>query len=370
MRNTLICTVGTSLKGNLERTNDSNFRKLMAEKNVHGLALALKDIDPLDRLTGAEVNSIAGILKKGLLKERIYLYLLVSDTPDGEYVGHVLQSYYSQRSPRGFKKSKVIRIQGLSDESPRRFQNEGLRNLVKAMAEIVRQHGSQSVLINATGGYKAQISFAGMIGQALEIPVCYLFERFSEVIELPPQPISMDMGFWLSNAPLFFELAGDGIETDPVEIDARFSSLVETVVEGEKLLGLSAVGQLFHETFQYRFLRQREALLPPDSGLSLEEKEKAIKYEDKNKEKHRGLDTYLKKLCQRPYVKWIYTHYFNPGLPQKNGFRPSAGGDLSKVEGVYSDGKATTKFDIVTTARTEDQRNAVLVDLCDLVNWN
>lgn len=368
MRNVLVCTVGTSLKGNIERTSDSNLKKLLTEKNVKGLALALKDIDPLDRLMGAEINSIAGILKKSLLKERIYLYLLVSDTSDGEYIGNVLQRYYGQVSAHGFEKTTAIRIQGLSDESPRRFQNEGLRNLVKAMAEIVRRHGSQSVLINATGGYKAQISFAGMIGQALEIPVCYLFERFSEVIELPPQPISMDMGFWLSNASLFFELAGDGVETNPVEIDARFSSLVETVVEGEKLLGLSAIGQLFHETFQYRFQRQRETLLPPDSGLPPEDK--TIKYEDKNKGKHRGIDTYLKKICQRPYVTRIYTHYYNPGLPQKIGFRPSTVGDLSQVEGIYSDGKATTKFDIVTTARTEDQRHALLVDLRDLTNQN
>lgn len=363
MRNTLICTVGTSLKMNLERSDEETIKNLLAHKNSQGIAIALKDIDPSNRLMGAEINSIAGIIKKGLLQERIYLYLLVSDTPDGEFIGNLLQSYYGQTVSHGFEKISVNRIQGLSDESPRRFQNEGLRNLVKAMAEIVRNHSSQSVLINATGGYKAQISFAGMIGQALEIPVCYLFERFSEVIELPPQPISMDMGFWLSNAPLFFELAGDGIETDPTGMDARFSTLVETVVEGEKLWTLSAVGQLFHETFQHRFQRQREALLPPDSDFSPEEK--VIKYEDKNKGKHRGLDAYLKKICQRPYVIRIYTHYFNPGLPQRNRFRTSTDGDFSKVEGIYSEGKATTKFDTVTTARNEGQRNAVVADLCD-----
>jgi CRISPR/Cas system-associated protein Csm6 len=91
-------------------------------------------------------------------------------------------------------------IQGLSDASPHVFRTEGLRNLVRSIAGVVRRHGAQVTLINATGGYKAQISFAGMIGQTLEIPVCYLFEGFSDVITLPPQPIALDLRFWLNNA--------------------------------------------------------------------------------------------------------------------------------------------------------------------------
>ncbi|MEA2059529.1 MAG: hypothetical protein U9P10_03190 [Thermodesulfobacteriota bacterium] len=71
---------------------------------------------------------------------------------------------------------------------------------MRIIGEIVRAYGSEQILINATGGYKAQISFAGMIGQALDIPVCYMFERFAEVIELPPQPVSLDLGFWIENA--------------------------------------------------------------------------------------------------------------------------------------------------------------------------
>ena len=56
-----------------------------------------------------------------------------------------------------------------------------------------------TIAINATGGYKAQISFAGMIGQALGIPVYYLFEKFSKVIKLPPQPVALDLSLWLEN---------------------------------------------------------------------------------------------------------------------------------------------------------------------------
>ena len=37
------------------------------------------------------------------------------------------------------------------------------------------------------------------------------------------------------------------------------------------------------------------------------------------------------------------------------------------MEGWFSDGKATTKFNVVTTAETEGQRDAVLADLNELL---
>ncbi len=363
MKNVLICTVGTSLIGNLLKANDRKISEFLSKKNTKGLALELSAIEPEDRMGGAEINSITSILNKGLLDKCEHLYLLVSETEDGILIGDVLEAYYGRhQNPHAFVHVQKHIIEGLSDVSPHLFRTDGLRNLVKIIAEIVRRHGSQSILINATGGYKAQISFAGMIGQALEIPVCYLFERFSEVITLPPQPISLDLKFWLENVNLFFDLAQDDGKVNPVEKDERFSSLVDEINEnGEKIIGLSPTGQLFHETFQYRFSLQREALLPVDSGLTHEDK--VIKYEDKNSSKHVGLKGYLEKLRHIPYVIRIFTHYYNPDLPIKKYFRPSKKGDTSQIEGGFSDGKGTTKFDLVTTAKNEMERNSAIADL-------
>ena len=363
MKNVLISTVGTSLQGNLLRADDEKISDVLVKKNIKALALSLSAFEPEDRICGAEINSITSILKKGLLNKCDHLYLLVSETEDGVLVGDILEAYYGRRqNPNGFEHVKKHVIQGLSDASPHLFRTEGLRNLVKIIAEIVKRHGSQATLINATGGYKAQISFAGMIGQALEIPVCYLFERFSDVITLPPQPISLDLRFWLDNVVLFFDLAQDDGKRNPVEKDERFSSLVDEIGEnGEKIIGLSPTGQLFHETFQYRFFQQKKALLPPNSGLV--STDKVIKYEDKNAAKHSGLKSYLEKVRQVPYIIRIFTYYYNPDLPMKKYFRPSRKGNTSQIEGVYSDGKATTKFDLVTTAKNEMERNAAIVDL-------
>lgn len=368
MRSVMICTVGTSLKLNLMSAAGTVFPELLAKSNMQGLVLELSKLDPAERLTGAEINSITSIVNKGMIAKRENLYLLVSDTKDGTLIGDILKAYYLRsQNPHVFEKVDIINVHGLTDQSVHRFRTEGLRNLVKAIAEIVRRHGSAAILINATGGYKAQISFAGMIGQALEIPVCYLFEKFSEVIELPPQPVSLDLSFWLEYAELFYELARDEAKNDPSEKDPRFASLVDEIeVDGEKVIGLSATGQLFHEMFQHRFLQQRDNLLPPVSGIDPENK--VIKYEDKNKGRHPGLNAYIEKLRRVPYVVRVYTHYYNPDLPLKNHFRPSRKGDFSHIEGGYSDGKATTKFDVVTTAKNAGQQNAAVADLLNMID--
>ena len=196
--------------------------------------------------------------------------------------------------------------------------------------------------------------------------VCYLFEKFSEVIELPPQPVSLDLNFWLENTNLFFDLAESEADENPSKKDERFGSLVEEIeVDGKKIISLSATGQLFHETFIYRFLGNRENLLPEDSSINPEDKK--MVFEDKNGGRQKGLKAYLEKICKKPYVVRIFTHYFNPDLQVKQYFKPSAKGDVSLVEGGCSDGKVTTKFDVVTTAKNRGQRDAVLADLLQLL---
>lgn len=361
-RDILICTVGTSLKGNLERSDNPDVNSLWHKRNAQGLSLKLLLRDSDDRLLGAEINSITSILSKGKLQERTRLHLLVSDTLDGKFIGQVIKLYYeSPSNSLRFDRVEVQTLAGLTDENPQKFRTEGLRNLVREISRIVQREGAERIVINATGGYKAQISFAGMIGQALGIPVCYLFERFSEVIEMPPQPVSLDLSFWLEHATVFFDLAVDRGSTNPADQDERFASLVDTItVDGETLIGLSPVGQLFHETFRHRFEIQKAGLLPPDSGVHPEKK--IIKFEDQNKGKHPGLENYLKHLLEIPYVARIYTHYFNPDLPLANYFKPSRDG-FDHVEGGYGNGKAATKFDLIITAKNATQRDAALANL-------
>ncbi len=363
-RDVLICTVGTSLLGNLQKIDNERLSRDLQNHNHVGLALHLLQVSPDDRLLGAEINSITSIIRHNLLQDRRQLILLISDTADGTFIGQVLRQYYEHaKNPYRFRQVNVQTLEGLTDTAAQRFRTEGLRSLVRAIAKVVRLETSERLVINATGGYKAQISFAGMIGQALEIPVCYLFEKFSEVIELPPQPIALDLSFWLENVETFFALDQNELAENPTSHDEKFASLVDEIsTNGQTLIGFSAVGQLFHETYQHWFAKQRLNILPPSTAIPPEKKD--ISYEDSNPGRLRGLQGFLEKICQLPYVTRINTFYYNRDLPLKPYFRPAAQGDPASVEGGYSDGKATTKFNIFTTATTPAQQRAVIADLC------
>jgi len=367
MRHTLISTVGTSLFTNIQRLEQGHpLKESFARRNWVETALKLLELPPEDHTCGAEINSITSMLQRGKLDQRQRLIFLISDTKDGRHTGQVLKHYYSHsKNPYRFDQVNMTVVEGLRDDDVNAFKNQGLRNLVKEISKLVQQYSSASIAINATGGYKAQISFAGLIGQTLEIPVYYLFERFAEVIELPPQPVALDLGFWLEHYEVLQRLDTDTIARDelgPNIADPRFQPLIDEVkINGQTYVALSATGQLFHEGFRYRFTQQKTRLLPPDVGIV--PTEKVIKYEDKNAEKHPGLATYLKRILEAPYVKRIYTHYYNPDLPLKNYFRRSASGEVSQIEGGYSENKATTKFDVITTVQTVEEQQAVVVDL-------
>lgn len=366
MREILICTVGTSLINNISRESDSTLYKCLKDENIKGLSVELGKIPPANNICGAEINSIHSIIHGRYLNKQTSLKLLVSDTDEGRLTGDILSLYYrNNKNPDRFSSADFEVIEGLSDVDVIEFKNHGLRNLVRLIGRVVKTYDSQRILINATGGYKAQISFAGMIGQALEIPVCYMFEKFSEVIQLPPQPISLDLSFWLENVDTFFELdEGIILQEDIDKYDARFSVLIEKTKEGEEYFTcLSPTGQLFHETFRHRFAIRRTTLLPKTADLPVERKK--IRYEDKNAGKHKGLELYLSKILEIPYVKEIYTHYYNPDLSKSNLFRKSSKGIPGQLEGWFGNAGALTKFEVITTANTSGEQMACQADLND-----
>ncbi len=359
----IIATVGTSLMGNIRNSERGELKSLLESGNTVGLAAAMRGLPSGEHLLGAEIQSITGILAQKLASADA-LILLVSDTEDGRLIGNLLKRYFDAR-PEGaaFASVAVKVLEGLSDQDPERFRKEGLRNLVREISQAVRKYGAQNVLINATGGYKAQISFAGMIGQALGISTCYQFERFDKVIELPPQPVAFDLSLWLNQSGLFFEL-DEGLEVDDEQVlpDPAMESLVETVdLDGRAFLKLSPTGQLFHESFRSRFERLKETMLPPAS--TLDPPAKKILTEHGTGDRPPGLRRYLENILRVPYVQRIRTWYYNPDLDRPKVFKRTAGTRIGEVEGWYTEKGALAKFVVHTSASTDDQTLACMADL-------
>ena len=363
MRNTLICTVGTSLINNLKYADDS-VKQVFDTENWQQMALLLLKQPNSARLCGAEINSITSICKQKLLAERIRLIFLVSDTQDGKKTGDLLKLYYNNASnPLRFEFVDVRVLSGLRDDNVKEFKQRGLKNLVREISTEVRKFSSEAIAINATGGYKAQISFAGMIGQALGIPVYYLFEKFSEVIELPPQPVALDLAFWLNNYSLFEELeSGQTLEKSQFEVyldNEYLQPLIdEEMIDNVAYVSLSAMGVLFNERSRLQFAKQETAILSLIPKDETDPNRKPINIRDDH-----GQDILLifaKKICRSAYVKKIINSLpFNSAQP--NSIRRTYPNGI--VEFVLSWSDRGYGLCIQTTGRNLAETNTIALHL-------
>jgi CRISPR/Cas system-associated protein Csm6 len=132
MKNTLICTVGTSLfEANLrqlsEQTADAPenwlaIRQAYDSCNWKKLAQELLRVDPAKRLCGAEINTIQEVKRKNWLSLENLIFL-VSDTPNGKNTGEVLQHYFRNRGDLSLRVVEYRVVDQLQDESPKDFRS-------------------------------------------------------------------------------------------------------------------------------------------------------------------------------------------------------------------------------------------------------
>jgi len=366
---TLISTVGTSLFfPNLtsippEATDPARRRLADAysAREWDAVADALTAFDPSDRLCGAEINSLASLFANGCAAAGANLFFCHSATADGRAIGQVLARYYRRA---GHPVVEAREIADLQDEDPRRFRTGGLRNMAKVICQVIREYDPSTCAINATGGYKAQIAIAVMMGQALRVPVYYKHERFDEIIAFPPMPLAFDMEVWMRLSGLLGILERKGqasaalLEDDPEGAEV-LESLVERVeIDGQEYLDLSPAGQIFHETFRERFRTRRDQVLPPAVPPG---QKQPIRWEDSGHmralpEVRHFLESVT---AQVPQVRRCRTFWSSPDLPGETRFRLGSKG----IEGIFSNGTYTVKFGVETTAQTDGQSAAVVAAL-------
>lgn len=264
MRNTLICTVGTSLfESNLKHLTEEtpkrpeNWQEIKQHfdtENWNELVKELLKINPQERILGAEINTIEESKKKKWLDIN-NLFFLVSDTEAGKNTGYVLKRYFENRKDLDIREVNYKVIHQLQDKNPKEFKTHGLRNLVREVGNYIERFSSDSIAIDATGGYKAQIAVAVLIGQAMDIPVYYKHERFSEIIDFPPMPISLDYDILGKNSDILTDFERGKVYTDK-ELDGVDDKLkvflTEVKIDEDVVYELNAIGQLYLTTFRLR----------------------------------------------------------------------------------------------------------------------
>ncbi len=365
---TVICTVGTSLfRPNLAglraddpEPNRQALARAYAAGDWEAVAAGLGTHGPTDRLCGAEINSLASLVAKGYAAADANLVFCHSDTADGQAIGRILEVYFRRA---GHSSVQARTITDLQDRDARLFRTRGLRNLAREVCKVIRDYGAASCAINATGGYKAQIAIAVLMGQALGVPVYYKHELFDEIISFPPMPVAFDFEAWMRLSGLLLVLQADLQPADLVEDypdDAEtLESLVDReTVDGVDYLELSPTGQIFHETFRERFRTTRDQVLPPPVPTG---QKKPPHFEDSgHMHAVRGLKAFLEAVtASAPQVVRCSTFWSHPDLPRPARFWVGAEG----VEGQFSDGKALVKFRVETSATTPGQMAAVAARL-------
>ena len=372
--NILINTVGTSLiypnLHNLSLTDEEPKRAALAaayaDRDGKTIADCLAAFAPEERICGAEINSITSLYHNQHTVAEPRLIFCLSDTEDGTLIGEVLKHYYKAR---GFTDVQTITIEGLSDTDPKLFRRQGLRNLTKAICGAIRDHGVESCAINATGGYKAEIAIAVLMGQSLGAPAYYKHERFSEIIAFPPMPIALDFSYWLELSGILSLLAATDAcvpaEQLAADWDERLESLIErTEIDGIEYLELSSAGNIFHETFRYRFRNNKDSMLPP--AAAPEDKKEPKLEKSGHIKSHPDLLRYLHDVTRVPQVIQCNSWYYNPDLPSPTLFRLSPRG----IEGTYSNGTYCVKFAVTTTATNDTQQAAVVAALNEWLHEN
>lgn len=280
MRNTLICTVGTSLfMSNLNHLSEDNTANIESWKELKDaydnenwsmLVKEMLKVNPNQRVMGAEINTIEESRKKNWLDINNIIFL-VSDTQAGVNTGYVLKKYFELRDDLKLNQVEFKVIKDLQDAKPKEFKSHGLRNLVREVGTIIQRFGNYNVAIDATGGYKAQIAVAVLVGQALDIPVYYKHERFSEIIDFPPLPISLDYDILGNNADLLtdFERGGVYTENEIQNLDDKLKVFLnQELIDGVAAYELNAIGQLYMTSFRLRYPKSSNLVFLKDNDRS------------------------------------------------------------------------------------------------------
>ena len=355
----LLNTVGTSLLTHW-KTDPEDLSEARCRQMIASIARLPKN----DRRCGAELGSIFSLADQREISPGDLLCFLVSDTAQGLFAGRVLNGVAAEW---GYRTGQIDVIKKLQSSDPAAFE-QGLRNLVRTIAQIYRTHGKsgEHVLLNATGGYKAQISFAGIIGQVFGLPVFYQFEDFPRAIKLPPLPVSFDMNDWLSYRHVFDALEGESggdllraSDSRLRELPQRLRVLIE---QNEGFVTLNALGELYHLGFKERFAAAKALLLPCDSGIPAANKK--IQHEDQNKGKHPGLQRHLERIAEKAYVTGIKTIRYVPEKPAQARFRADPAAS-DRIKGTYWDGAVAVEFLVYLSENDAKRAQGAAADLAE-----
>lgn len=339
---TIITTTGISLLSNTARDlKKKNSEVTNAELRLHFTKVGASE-------ASAETNSLLKIAKPD-----DQVVLLYTATPEGELCMKEVHHYLKNQ---GWSNVRTRQLPLEKNES--QFERHGLRELVNILVEEINQAQSkqQEVIINATGGFKAEISYTTMVGMVFQVPVKYIYQDFQQPITFPALPITWNIDLMLEYDHFFAWI--DAEPRQQVEVEQRLrgipdnDSILQLLLppDEEDYVYLSPAGEILWK----RVNQQRELAEtisePPASDIPESEKIssslKGVKHHFPD-----GTKAFAEKLAKIPAVEEIISGNFeNTTLRRvKRIF------DDGSILILWADNTKAVRLTIRTTARGQAQ---------------
>jgi putative CRISPR-associated protein (TIGR02619 family) len=339
---TIITTTGISLLSNTAR----DLKKKNSE--VTNIELQQYFIKVGASEASAETNSL---LKIATSDDKVVL--LYTATPEGKLCMEEVHRYLKNQ---GWL--KIIPRELPLEKNESQFERHGLRELVNILVEEINaaQLENEEVIINATGGFKAEISYTTMVGMIFQVPVKYIYQDFQQPITFPALPISWNIDLLLEYDHFF-----EWIDAEPrrkIEVEQRLRAIpdkdsIQQLLlspDAEDYIYLSPAGAiLWQRVNQQRKLAEITTEAPASENIESEKISSSLK-----EVKHHfpdGTKAFAEKLAKIPAVEEIISgHFENTTLKRvKRIF------DDGSILVLWADNTKAVRITIRTTARGQAQ---------------
>lgn len=254
----------------VQRTSDENKAFLQRIKNEDLMTLRegqakgqsafekailaeLKQID-LETELGLQKASpeIKSLAKMGTSRDdQVLLY--ASETSEGILSARIIREFC--RQVWGCSTAMEV-ITGLQVQDAGRFRSVGVQRYVQSVVQQVtnpqNQYGRE-IILNATAGFKALVPYTTLIGLLFQVPVQYIFESSSVLLNLPPLPVNFDFDFYKVVEPFLQRVERESAipENEVLTFDSATREKLLPLLEpmnGE--FTLSALGLIVYERYK------------------------------------------------------------------------------------------------------------------------
>ncbi len=210
----------------------------------------LKRVEFSER-TSAEIKSIINIQKDKKFKDTfLEIEPIATDTILAPLCSEVLKELLEknlQNIKVNLDEKNIIKDLQVSDY--KRYK-KGLINLLNRLNQFA-YNGEyfKDMVLNITGGFKGIIPYLTIYGQVNNIPLFYIFEFTSSLIEIPQIPITIDKNVFDEDWQKFYYLDNEMVEVEKVGDD--FINKYENLLEvDDGLVFLNALGKILWDRYK------------------------------------------------------------------------------------------------------------------------